>query len=96
MKTNVRATSIQAFADIIPELGERQMQVLKGLKSFQPCSNLMLSRFLRLPINQVVPRIYELRKMGIVVIAKKDIDPITQKKVIFWNIKKWLQEIMKE
>ena len=95
MKTKMRATSLQAFADIIPELCERQMFVLKGMKRLnKPVSNLQLSRFLNLPINQCVPRVYELRKYGIIVLSKKDIDPITMKKVCYWEIKKWLREVM--
>jgi len=95
MKRKIRVTSLEAFNEIVPTLGERQLFVLKGLRKLnRPVSNLMLSRYLHIPINQCVPRIYELRKMGIVVMAKKDIDPITGKRVIYWQIKKWIQEIM--
>ena len=94
MKTKMRATSLQAFTDILEDLGTRQMQVLKAFKEIQPCSNLMLSKHMGLPINCITGRCKDLRDYGIVMMDKVDICEFTKRKVTYWRIKKWLQEVM--
>ena len=94
MKTKMRATSLTAFADILENIGERQMQVLKAFRKIQPASNLMISKYLGLPINSITPRVKELREYGIVIQDKVDTCEFTKRKVTYWRIKKWLQEVM--
>ena len=94
MKTKMRCTSLMAFDSIILELGSRQLEVLKCIKSIEPCSNLEISKHLGLPINSCVPRCLELRKMGIVVMDRVDLCEYTGRKVTYWRIKKWLSEVM--
>lgn len=93
-KTKMRATSLLAFSEILENLGERQMQVLQAFREIQPCSNLMLSKHIGLPINCITPRVKELRDYKIVLMDKVDVCKYTKRKVTYWRIKKWLQEIM--
>ena len=94
MKTKMRATSLVAFTDILENIGERQMQVLKCFREIQPATNLMIARKLNLPINCITGRCKELRDYGIVVYDKVDVCEFTKRRVTYWRIKKWLQEIM--
>ena len=85
MKTNVQPTSLLAYLDISDELGDRQKEVLACFRRIQPASNTMISNFLCLPINSIVPRIFELRKKKLVVESHRDTCQFTKRKVIFWK-----------
>lgn len=80
-------TSLQAFYDKIkPELGARQEYVLSGLKQLKSATNLELSVHLDLPINATTPRIFELRKLGLVREQEKRNCKISSRKAIAWEI----------
>ena len=89
-----RVTSVLAYADVLENIGDRQMQVLKCILTIQPCSNLEILKYLHLPINSVTPRCQELRKMGVVVMDRIDKCIYTNRKVTYWRVKKWLMEIV--
>jgi DNA-binding MarR family transcriptional regulator len=89
----IRATSLLAYQEVLLSLGERQIQVLKAIKEIQPCNNLMLSKKLNLPINSITPRCQELRKKGLVRYAFKQECPITKRMSMFYEIKKWIQDL---
>lgn len=89
-----RATSLLAFSDVLENIGERQMQVLKCIIEIQPCTNLEISKHLHLPINSCTPRCLELRKMGVVVMDRVDKCIYTGRKVTYWRVKKWLMEVI--
>lgn len=93
-KNKMRATSIESFMLILENIGERQTQVLKAIKKLQPCSNLMISQYLRLPINSITPRVKELRDFGIVRMRYVDICPETKRKVTYWFIPNWMNEVL--
>ena len=67
MKTKMQTTSLEAyFSDVLPDIGEKQAQVLQVFidnrgKDF---TNLELSRELGWEINRVVGRVHELRGEG--------------------------------
>ncbi len=90
MKNKMQETSLLAYVGVLENLGERQMQVYKAIADLKSCSNTMISSYLHLPINCIVGRTNELRKMKVVIQDKKDICPITNKIVIFWRIRKCL------
>ena len=94
MKTKMRATSVESFYFILTNIGERQMQVFKALKEIQPASNLMISKYLKLPINCVTGRRLELQKWGLIRKGFEKECPYTHRKVIYWIIPKWMIEIM--
>lgn len=85
MKINpVRPTSLLAFVEVLSNLGERQLEVLKTIDKIEPCNNLMISRELGLPINSVTPRCQELRRKGLVKESFIGDCPITKRKTIFF------------
>ena len=92
-KTKMRVTSLEAFAYVLQTIGDRQMQVLKAIRKIEPCSNTMLSKELRLPINCITGRVKELRDYGIIVMDKTDVCQFTNKRVTYWRMKKWLKEV---
>ena len=90
----IQSTSQEAYDKIVNELGQRQHQVYQTLITIEPACNKEIASQMMLPINEVTPRINELRYKGVVEQAyKADYDG---RKVIFWKIKhpeiNWIQE----
>mgnify|MGYP000265220147 CR=1 FL=1 len=81
----VQITSIESYVKVLESLGKRQMVVLKAIDKIEPCNNTQIANYLNLPINTVVPRVYELRKMGIVKLNKIDVCPTTKRRSMFWE-----------
>jgi predicted transcriptional regulator len=86
MKSRVRDTSLLAYYEVLENLGERQLEVYKALYDLKEANNTMISEKLNLSINNITPRINELRSYGIVRQSKKDTCPMTGKKTIFWKV----------
>jgi len=81
----IQSTSIEAYDSIKAKLGNRQYEVYKCLKSIEPACNKAIANELGIPINEITPRISELRYKGVVEQAfKADYEGRT---VIFWQIK---------
>lgn len=59
-------TSLLAWAEIMPSLGEKQMAVYAILKVMSDMTNAEIARALGWPINTVTPRTLELRSYGLV------------------------------
>jgi hypothetical protein len=78
-------TSREAFESIRNELSKRQEEVFMALKILEVANNRMIANYMNKPINTIVPRIFELRKLKLVGVAKTDIDTITKRKTIFWK-----------
>ena len=94
-KTKMRATSLQSFADILEDLGFREMQVFQAIKKIQPCSDKMIAQYLNLKINQVTGRRNALAHYHMIHIYKKDLDKVAPfKKVIYWSIPNWMDSIL--
>ncbi len=85
---------MEAFFYILENLGERQEQVFIAIKNIQPCSNLMISKKLNLPINCVTGRVKELRDLAMVRFYKKDICPETKMNVTYWIIPAWMKDVL--
>jgi predicted transcriptional regulator len=85
MKQRVRDTSLIAYAEVLQNLGERQLEVYKVLHELKEANNTMISQQMNLSINNITPRINEMRKLGIVRQSKKEICPITSRLTIFWK-----------
>ena len=84
----MQETSLIAYANLLENLGERQMDVYKVIHRMGPISNTEISDYLHLPINCITGRTNELVKKEMVMEAKKDLCPITNKLVIFWKVLK--------
>lgn len=82
---NVRSTSIQAFGDIQPRIGEKQQVVVNALIRFGPMTNTEIAHRTKNPINTITPRTNELVKMGIVAEIDRRSCKITGKKAIVWS-----------
>lgn len=80
----LRTTSLIAYAEAIENLASRQKQILKTIDKIEPCNNLMISRYTGFPINSVTPRVYELKKKGLIRELKIDVCPITKRRTIFY------------
>lgn len=87
----VSKTSLLAFESIQPELGDRQWAVYRTIKKLSPCNNIMISKYLNKPINEITPRTHELRKiklLGDFVVVRSHIAKcnITKRQSQFWKI----------
>lgn len=92
----IQSTSQEAYDKIVNDLGKRQHEAYTILAEIEPACNKEIAFKLCLPINEVTPRINELRYKGVVEQAyKADYDG---RKVIFWKIKhpeiNWIQKEM--
>ena len=90
----IQSTSQEAYDKIVETLGNRQYTVYNWLRGIEPACNKEISIAIGLPINEITPRINELRYKGVVEQAyKADYDG---RKVIFWKIKhpeiNWIQK----
>ena len=97
MITNVRTTSILAYAEKLETIGEQQLEVYKTIRYFgkglgQYCNNRMIGRHLNLANSTVSGRVNELRKLGLVVEYGKKICPIIlagqgkRRLTLFWKV----------
>lgn len=84
MNTNVAQPSLWAYSDLKPKLGQKQKQVLDGIRELGTACNLDLAMHLRLPVNRITGRVFELREQGLVKESHKDRCEQTGKTVTFW------------
>lgn len=77
----------ESYAAIMPDIGRRQAQVLAVIGSHYAISNAGISEELNLGINQVTPRVKELRELGLVEAAGSVLDEKTSRKVTTWKVR---------
>ena len=81
----MQQTSIDAYRSIKPKIGKKQQivfdQLQCGAATFQE-----LSAFLRMPINEITPRVRELCKKGYVSDIDTKKNPRTGKTCIVWGV----------
>ncbi len=87
----VTNTSLRAYYDIRAsgKLGRRQYQVLENLRYLRIATNTEVSVEAKLPINQVTPRMLELRKAGLVVQEGQRACKITGRACKTWRVADW-------
>jgi predicted transcriptional regulator len=88
---NTLDTSLIAFTDIRPQLGDRQKQVyalLASLPPFTGMTNSEIAQRLDMPINCITPRVNELRAYGKVTDNGKRHCKVTGKLAYEWRITK--------
>jgi len=87
----VQETSRIAYRQIQPRLGMKQAEVLKVLRAARDThfdfTNCELALVLDWPINTIVPRVYELRKLGLVVLSRKRLCERTGRLAMAWQAK---------
>ena len=73
--SQVQETSLLAYRETQPRIGEKQAEVLKVLRAARDTdvdfTNCELAYALDWPINTVTPRVKELRGFGLVVLSRK-------------------------
>lgn len=82
-----RDTSKESFYKIIPGLGKRQNLIYSFFKKYGACTNLEISTWENIPINQVTPRTNELYKKGLLTLAQKRNCSISGRTAWSWRIK---------
>ena len=82
----LRDTSLDSFQEIKKELGKRQQLVYDIIKKLGCPTNLEMSRYSNVPINQITPRTNELVKLGFVKECEKRTCSISGKTVWSWRI----------
>jgi hypothetical protein len=83
--SGMRDTSLDAYRSIKIELGKRQQLVYNAIKTLGCPTNLEISRWLNIPINQITPRTNELVKLGMVVEHERRLCSISRRKAISWR-----------
>lgn len=86
---SVQQTSIMAYTELKKsgELGKMQQEVLEAIRLHGLITDRSLSLYLRIPINCVTARRYELVQLGLVHKGLTVYDAYTHKKVIGWTTK---------
>ena len=82
----IQQTSINAFEGIRKELGNRQEIVLETLRNLEVANNTIIAKKLGLPINQITPRVLELREKGLIIKDSMRICPVTKRITWFWRL----------
>ena len=80
----MQQTSIISFQNL--QIGNRQKIVLNGLMKYGACTNLEISTWSNIPINQVTPRTNELVKLGLIKESHKRRCSISNRYAIAWRI----------
>lgn len=65
----IQETSRAAYRDIKPKMNKKQQEVYSYILKNSPCCNFDISTGLNWPINQITPRVFELRKMNVILPA---------------------------
>ena len=84
----IQQTSLEAYKAILPELSNKQQEVVDVIEHHPGMSNHDIARFLNWEINTVTPRVNELREKGVVDLHAIKVDRITEKKVMTWEVVK--------
>lgn len=91
----IQSTSQEAYDKIIDKLGHRQMQVFHALQFIEPACNKKIASYLEMPINEITPRVNELRYKGVVKLAYKG--EYDGHKAIHWRtVEPRIEKILKE
>jgi transcription initiation factor IIE alpha subunit len=81
----IQPTSLVSYYEILPNLGKRQKMVLEVIENNPEITNTEIAAQLKFPINSITPRVFELRKKGLVCISRIRKCKVTGKNVIAWQ-----------
>lgn len=85
--SSVRDTSLLAYQELEPVLGIRQQTVYAMLQAGCSMTNMELARALGWSINRVTPRIFELRRLGFVIVKEKRLCHVTGRMAYSWRVR---------
>lgn len=80
----MQQTSLLSYRRL-ERIGAKQLRCYELIEKGAVC-NWDIADRLHLPINSITPRVNELREMGLVEEAYKDINPATDRKSIYWRV----------
>ena len=87
----IQETSLEAYLEVKPRLGEKQKEVYRLLKNATrmgfDMTNMEIAQALRWSINRVTPRVYELRQAGLVVLSRKRKCSVTGRRAMAWRVR---------
>jgi len=87
----VNQLKLDSFEIVHPELGKRQAQIMWAIHEMSklniPTSNLQISKFLGLGVNQVTGRTNELEKLNRIYSIGRQFDGLSRVQVNIWKIK---------
>ena len=87
----IQQTSLEAYEEVKPALGLKQLQVLKIFQqswSAGGLTNMEVADILNWSINRITPRVYELRKVGLLMEERIRICSITGRRAKAWSATK--------
>lgn len=83
----VRDTSLQSYRELRPELGDRQLVVLRLISKFPECTDLELASKISKDANFIRPRRNELVKLGLVVSKGKRKCKVSERTSYVWGLR---------
>jgi DNA-binding MarR family transcriptional regulator len=82
----MRDTSLEAYDQIQETIGKKQMEVLDTIRILGCPTNLELARYLHWDINQITPRVKELREKNYVTECEKRACGISGNSAMSWRL----------
>lgn len=79
------ATSLPAYHGNQKGKDHCRQVVLTTIRALGVCNDRQISEHLKWPINRITPRRGELLDAGLIVRAKRDVDPATNRTVNWWT-----------
>lgn len=83
----IQQTSIDAYKSILFDLGDRQKLIYDTIEKHPYSSNQDIADIVGLQINQVTPRVKELRNYGLVIQIGVKVDKVTNREVMTWMVR---------
>lgn len=83
------STSLEAYREIKPRLGEKQEIILGVFYEWQfrqDLTNREIADYLHTQVAYVSPRVFELREKGLLELSRKRMCSITQRRVQAWRL----------
>ncbi len=75
----------EVYVELLDKLSAMQRTVYDAIKEIQPCSNEDVAVHLGKFPNETIPRIYELRELGVIEFAGTKENPRTGRTVSLWR-----------
>lgn len=81
----IQDTSRDAY-HLLEKVSDKQLSILHAIAVLHSANDRMIAEALKWSINRVTGRRNELVGMGLLTPARKQIDPVTKRRVIFWQL----------
>ena len=86
---SIKQTSLEAYEEVLKNLGECQAKVLQAFKELGLATNQECANHLCWGINRVTPRVLELRRMKVLEYVETRKDKVTGRNAMVWRIKSY-------